>query len=288
MHSIKKLLPQSCKIVIKRWLLNFRRWTAAYRILPNFIIIGAQKSGTGSLYRYLLEHPDIFPALRKEIRYFDRNFSRGLNWYRYHFPSRASRWFRLKIRKKAFLTGEATPEYLFLPHVARRMRALLPGIKLIVLLRNPAIRAYSHYQHKVRHEVEQLPFDEALACEDDRISGERARMIEDEKFVSAPLRHFSYLARGVYVDQLKEWLEIFSEEQILIIRSEDLFEDPTKIYDKVISFLGLPKHRLQNPRNYSAGRYEAVSPATHSWLKEYFKPHNLRLADFIGRDFHWG
>src|SRR5438552_2173012 len=97
---------------------------------PQFIIIGAQRCGTTSLYNYLIKHADVMPAATKEIHFFDLNYRKGIDWYYSQFPD----------HYHGRITGEASPYYLFHPHVAGRIKAALPGVKLIVLLRNPTDR----------------------------------------------------------------------------------------------------------------------------------------------------
>ena len=128
-----------------------RGLTSPIRLLPDFLIIGAQKGGTTSLYNYVQAQPCVAPAARKEVHFFDRrlNLNKGLTWYRGHFPTRVEQYSARHLRLQPFLTGEATPEYLFLPHIPHIVARVLPVIKLILLLRNPVDRAYSQYQHAV-------------------------------------------------------------------------------------------------------------------------------------------
>ena len=118
---------------------------------PDFLIIGTQRGGTTSLYDYLSEHPCIAGAVKKEIEFFDLNYHRGIGWYRAHFPSVLERLYARRARGRKLVTGEATPYYLFHPHAPRRMQEAAPESRLIILLRNPVERAYSHYWHEVRH-----------------------------------------------------------------------------------------------------------------------------------------
>ncbi len=138
----------------KRWkeMTAWRHLTAPFRVLPDFVVIGAQRSGTTSLYNNLVEHPQIASCIRKEVHYFDAYFERGSYWYRGHFP-RAAELRRLARRHGApVLTGEATPMYLFDPPCRRRLAELVPDAKLLVLLRDPVAREYSQYQVRVvRH-----------------------------------------------------------------------------------------------------------------------------------------
>lgn len=260
--------------------------TGWIRVMPDFIIIGGQKCGTSSLYRYLVQHPSIAPALTKEVHFFDFHFKQGIYWYRANFPSICHKLL-VQNRSKNFATGEASPYYIFHPHVPGRIFKTVPGVRLIALLRNPVDRAYSHYQHEVRQGREPLLFEEAIEREVERLRGEREKMLADEHYHSAPHRFYSYLARGIYVDQLKTWMSLFPREQILILKSEDLFADPPEILDRVLKFLNLPKWEIKDHLRYGAGQHVRVHPATRKRLTEYFEPHNERLYECLGENFHW-
>jgi hypothetical protein len=119
-------------------------------VLPDFIIIGAMKSGTTSLYNYLVQHPNVLKGAKKEIHFFDWQYEKGLPYYRSQFPTQPYKIFMRSFRKYEFICGEASPYYFFHPHVARRVAQDLPHVKLIAILRNPVDRAYSHYWHWVR------------------------------------------------------------------------------------------------------------------------------------------
>lgn len=173
--------------------------------LPDFVIIGAQKSGTTSLYHVLSQHPYVRPAARKELHYFSIFFHRGLDWYRSCFPSPEQEAGRSTI------TGESSPYYLFHPHAPRRMAEALPQTRLIVLLRNPVDRAYSHYQMIANFGHEPLTFEEAIEAEEVRLSGEKAKMLDDGQYFSFAHQYFSYLAKGIYVDQLAYWSKFFCD-----------------------------------------------------------------------------
>ncbi len=261
--------------------------TARVRMLPDFIIIGTQKGGTSSLYDYLAQHPCIAPALESEVHFFDANFHKGINWYRAHFPSLLYRDYVRKVQGRQLITGEKSPYYMFYPHAPRRIFETLPHVKLIVMLRNPVDRAYSHYYHQVRKGRETLSFEEAIAAEPERLKGELEKILEDERYTSYSHVHFSYLSRGIYVDQLKVWMRFFPREQFLILKSEDFFADPPAVYRQVLAFLGLPDWELRNYKKHNVGRYSEMDPATRRRLVEYFRPHNQRLYDYLGVDFGW-
>ena len=177
------------------------------RLLPDFIIIGVQRCGTTSLYCNLVQHPNIFPAFVKEVHFFDIDFIKGINWYRPHFPSRLYKYYITRICKQGFITGEASPSYI-IHRLAKRISKILPRVKIIILLRNPIYRAYSHYCHQVRKRRETLSFKHAIEKEAERLNGEAEKILQNENYNSFNHRRFSYLARGIYVDQLKSCMII--------------------------------------------------------------------------------
>lgn len=265
----------------------FQVLTARLRLLPDFIIIGAQKCGTTSLYQYLGQHPAIAPALKKEVHFFDSNFDRGVQWYRAHFPTVLYRHYARKVQGYRLITGEASPYYLFYPHAPRRVLELLPRVKLIVLLRNPVDRAYSHYQMQKKKGLEPLSFAESIEAEPERLRGEREKMLADENYLSLNYKRYSYLARGIYVDQLQAWLRLFPKEQVLILKSEDFYTNPPAVYKQVLAFLEVPDWDLKEYRIHYRHHYQAMSPELRQRLHDYFEPHNRRLSEFLGTNFAW-
>ena len=266
--------------------LRAKEWRAASQtepeVLPDFLIIGVQKSGTNSLYDLLSEHPGVERAITKELNYFNLHFEKGVEWYRSQLP--------LPRRNEEHkpITGEATPDYLFYPDAARRAAQVVPQARLIVLLRNPVDRAYSHYHHQVRKGRETLGFEEAMEAEEERLRGERDKMLEDEHYNSFNYRHFSYLSRGVYLDQLLRWSEFYSQEQMLVLKSEDFFERTPQTLKLVLDFLDLSDWRPEAWEVRNKGYYEQeMAPATRRRLEEYFEPHNRRLYEYLGMDFGW-
>ncbi len=261
------------------------------RSLPDFIIIGAQKSGTTSLYNFLAQHPLVIPATTKEIHFFDNvnnNFARGRNWYRSHFPSSLYKIYKKATHKQGFITGEASPYYIFHPLVPRRISEMVPRVKLIVLLRNPLDRAYSHYQHNVRMGREPLSFEEAIDSEEERLEGEIEKMLVDQNYWSFNHQHFSYRSRGIYIDQLRAWQTYFTREQILVLGSEDFYSNLSATYNKALTFLNLPNWGLveYGKHNYW-GRYQLMDATTKKRLLDYFEPYNKELYDFLGIEFDW-
>jgi len=249
--------------------------------LIDFIIIGAQRCGTTSLYNYLIAHPNISSALNKEIHFFDINYNKGIDWYWKQFPLVSE---KVNPDEKS-VTGESTPYYLFHPLVAKRIFKHLPKIKLIVLLRNPVDRAYSHYNHAVRRGNESLSFEKAIKIEPERLREQEQKVLEGKN--SLTYRRLSYLGRGAYAEQLEKYLELFQKKQFLILKSEDFFASPQQYLNKVFSFLGLSNFELKKFEKFGFGNNPPMNEKTRNFLTEYFRSHNERLSKLIGPDFSW-
>lgn len=250
------------------------------------MILGAQKCGTTSLYDYLVQHPQVLPAWEKEIHYFDLNYARGERWYRSHFPTAAA----LAGTSGRCVTGEATPYYFFHPHVPGRLRSLLPDARLIVLLRDPVDRTISHYRHEVRAGRETLSLSAALEAEEERIEPEYRRLMAEPGHEATGYQNYSYRKRSVYADQLMAYLALFPREQILVLRSEDLFERPEPTLGRAFEHLRIEaSFRPPDLRARNVNRQrEEVSGAIREELARYFAPHNRRLEELLGRSFGWG
>jgi hypothetical protein len=252
--------------------------------LPDFIIIGGKKCGTTFLYHLLCQHPHVEAAARKEVHYFDMRFERGIGWYRAQFPRPR------EVDGRRVISGEASPYYLYHPHAARRAAEVVPQAKLIALLRDPVHRAFSDYHDKVRQGKEPLTFEEAIEAEESRLRGEREKMLADERYASGKYRAFSYLSRGIYVEQLRTWLEFFDREQLLVLKSEDMFSNTSDTLKRVLNFLDLVDWKPDTPpesETLNEGRYAPMDPATHQRLRDYFEPHNQRLYAYLDTDFDW-
>ncbi len=287
----KSLVPLSLRRKVVRARLRFRIATGRYRTLPDFLIIGAQRSGTSSLYKWLSRHPNVVPSLRKEVEYFSIEHLRGERWYRGHFPLAVRRRVA-QLRNRPWQTFEATPDYLFDPRAPQRAASLLPSAKLIVLLREPSSRAVSHYHHNVRLNLEELDLVAALQAESARLAPEWPQLANDPGYRATPFRRYSYVARGRYADQLERWLAHFRRSQILIMRSEDLFADPEMYFAEILDFLGLPAWQPPEFRNYSytnplAGSYEPPPPAVADFLTEAFDDAGTQLSALLGGSFAW-
>ena len=260
--------------------------TSTRRALPDFIVIGAQSSGTTSLFHYLRRHPLITPASKKEVHYFDTHFRRRLWWYRSHFPIRE------RLSRTGHITGEASPSYLAHPWVAARIHDCVPDVKLVALLRNPVTRAVSSYRHQVMAGREKLPLAEALAAEERRTAPAYRKILSTPRHgrkVSRKFRRFSYRRRGLYADLLEEYLSRFSRDQLFVECSENFFRDPNRTMKKLCAFLEIDDSFICNDlpiRNKGTCPVD-VSEQTYRALEEFYAPHNARLFELIGKEFDW-
>lgn len=280
-------MPAPMRVVGRNAIWAFGSATSALRRLPDFLIIGAQKAGTTSLYSYLRRHPGISGPLWKEVSFFDRRYARGVAWYRGHFPTVARHSYVKRRYGLDLLVGEASPSYLFHPLAPERVAALLPNVRLIVLLRDPVDRAFSHYQHEVALSREPLSFEDALAGEEERVRGEVERMKANSRYFSHAWWNHTYLARGRYAEQLEHWLSVFPRERLLVLASEDLSADPAGAYARTIDFLGARLHDLDSYPRLLAREYEGMSAETRRQLADYFTEPNRRLEALLGRSFEW-
>lgn len=212
---------------------------------------------------------------------FDLNYEKGVDWYRSHFPIAVGQELRDRVRGRRMLTGEASPYYIFHPLAASRAFDLLPAARVIVLLRDPVDRAYSHYHHEVRLGAESLSFEDAIEAEDDRIAEEGQRLALDSSYRSFNYLHFTYLKRGIYADQITRWLRHYRPEQFLILSSEQFFTNPALEYQRVLQFLGLPPWDLPAYPAERVGTYRPLPTATRGYLREYFAPHNSTLRRLL-------
>ena len=266
---------------------KFRILSGIFRVYPDFIIIGSQKCGTTSLYDYICQHSNVYPAITKQIHYFDFNYNMNNRWYRAFFPSIFKKFFIKNILKKPFLTGEASPDYIDHPYAPIRISKDLPQTKLIAIFRDPVERAYSNYQHNVRDKNENFSFEDALKNEKNRIEKEKTELQNNEFYYSEIFRQFRYVERGIYVDQISEWLKFFSKDQILIISTEELQNIPSKVLEHVFSFLDLSYQHIDTSKKLNVGNYSKMKNETRNYLENFFDSYNKRLYKLINMDFEW-
>ncbi|MCP3678307.1 MAG: sulfotransferase domain-containing protein [Deltaproteobacteria bacterium] len=285
--SVKSLIPSFAKDNILKGVLFSKMVTSPICMIPNFIIIGGQRCGTTSLYNYIAQHPCVLPSFIKEVHYFDINFKKSIYWYRAHFPTFLSKFCVQKICRHNVITGEASPYYMFHPHTPKRVFSAIPEVKVIAILRNPVERAYSHYQHEVRKGREPLSFEEAVGREEERLTGEKEKMLQDEDYYSVSHHRYAYLTRGIYIEQLKAWRRYFDEDRMMVIKSEEFYGEPGAMVQRIFDFLALPAYDLKEYQKYNIGRYEKMPRKMRKELVQYYQPYNKALYDYLGVDFGW-
>lgn len=264
------------------------RLTARARMDPSFLIIGGQRCGTTSMYRTLSAHPGVLKAvLHKGVHYFDTSYGDGLSWYRAHFPLRAR---AARVQRRTGIrpvTFESSPYYMFHPLAAERIERDLPGVKVIVLLRDPVERAYSAHAHELARGYESESFEMALALEDTRLAGEVEKILEDPTYVSHSHQHHAYLQRGHYVDHLQRWEKILGRDRMHVVDSHQFFTEPEPAYDDVLRFLGLPHTGYPVFERHNARPRSPMPEELRAHLTDHFKPYDERLADWLGHPVSW-
>jgi hypothetical protein len=267
--------------------------------LPDFVVVGAQKAGTTSLYRMLRKHPQIHMPRTKELHFFDVHWDKGVEWYSEQFTPGRWEWRR----------GEATPYYLYRPMVRERMLQVLPKARLVVILRNPVDRAYSHYWHDLRrfelerHAREVFPtFETAVAFERPYLLGHLIGREGPELWKEAEGRRGTYIRRGEYADQLVPFFDSYGRDQVHVMLLDDLIGDREGSLRHLFGFLRVLKRPARTIEDTHANRYRrrddtgrmqatqyvAMDPATREVLVEHFRPYNEQLGALIGRDLsHW-
>lgn len=285
-----------------------RRASGLLRTMPDYIIIGVSKSGTTTMYQLISAHPDVLPSIVKEVYFFniEGNYEKGKMWYRSFFPSHLHKRHLSRRHGRRILSGESTPSYMQHTMAPARVRAALPNVKMIVMLRNPVDRAYSHYHMSIRMQRESLTFEEAVAAEKARMRYYMERAVSEPEF-SWYGRQYSYLGTGHYAEQLAYWFRYHDRNKFLILTLDELKADQRGVMGRVFEFLGLEPfdtgdlhptamipHRFGpglGIRNigwqYNVGRYDTMNHDTRSMLVDYFRPHNERLQQLLDRGFDW-
>lgn len=256
-------------------------------MLPEFLLPGVQKSGTSSLFKYLVQHPGIRKPFVKELHFFTRTYNPSPTTYRKYFPLHAEHFFRTRLLHQKFITGEATPDYFFHPLSPQRIQEVVPQVKIILLFRDPVARAYSHYQHLTRYKFTDLSFQDALRKEQEVLQEEWRKVQADESYWSPQLMRYSILNRGQYITHLRYWLRFFPMEQFLILRSKDLYNQPKEVYRQVLEFLELPEWYPRKFKKYNQNPYKGLDKGLQRELQEYYRPYNKELEEFLGRKFGW-
>ncbi len=253
---------------------------------PDFLVIGAQKAGTTSLYNYLIQHPQIIKNKSwKEIRYFDlpENYSKGFGWYLGNFPS--------KLQKGDRLTCDASPSYLHFDYIPAHIKKDLGNIKMIAILREPVKRAYSAWQ--MYQSFFDNPHDHLRVTAEERTFAEAIEQELQGRAKEAKYP-YDYVDRGKYAEQLERYYQHFDRNQILVLNFALFKEDLELLLNQVCNFLEIepftPETLKQfKQKKHNVGKYE-VDPADQAvmdQLKEYFVPYNQKLYDLVGQNYNW-
>jgi hypothetical protein len=262
---------------------GYRARSNARRMEPRFFIVGAQKAGTTFLHRLLTMHPNVRGPILKEVDFFGRPGKTDMEEYRSYFPYAGA-----APGGEPLVTGESTPHYMFYPHAAEQLARHYPDAKVLVVLREPASRALSHYRMNVSRGVETLGFAEAVAQEEARLSGQWERSMQDPGYLGLEFAEFSYQKRGMYLEQILRLEALFPKENILVVDSVRLFKETDEALHEAEAFLGLP---LWKPARYVAENVakskDTSAKETLEELKEKFKPHNQELFDHLGWKGSW-
>lgn len=229
---------------------------------PTFVIAGVQKCGTTSLFQALDLHPRVVRPANKEIHFFDQHWRRGQDWYARQFPDLAV----------GQMTGEATPVYSYGATARKRLIRTLPHARIVLVLRDPVSRAYSHYWHSRRNQETLPTFEEALAAEGDRLAS------------GNPLnaRRFSYFDRGRYVAQVRPLLRAYGDN-LMVTTLEQLMADPESEVARVMRHVGLDPTEAPELAMPEVNRYRALSRREERALQRRTPSRMLRRM--IGRDY---
>lgn len=286
-HAGRRRLPRPVGRYIS---LAVGRWgtlTAHWRMLPDIVMVGAQRSGTTTLFRLLSEHPQVVrPTVSKGVAYFDLNYDRGPTWYRGQFPLLLTA--RLRSRGLPITTFESSGYYMFHPLAARRIATDLPNARVVVMLRDPVDRAHSAHKHELRRGFETEPFERAIALEKNRIDGEFERLAADPSYRSFEHQHHAYVGRGEYAAQVSRLMQELGKERVYVVDADRFFRDPTREFARLCDWLGLERGPTTEVEAWNAAPRQAMSEQLRSDLKRHFAPHNAELANLLQQLPSWG
>lgn len=244
---------------------------------PDFFIVGAQKSGTTSLYEYLVKSSaDINPASSKELYFFTEREGLGQRFYESFFPA----------CKAGKLTGEATPDYFFYHACPEKVYKYNPNAKIIIILRDPVERAFSQYCHQnftsKTKAYDPLSFSKAIREEENRFNVDSLSKFFYE------YKYYSYKARGLYYEQLKNWLGYFDKNSICVVFLEDLKADPAATVKSTLLFLGVKRINVDVEfpiKNKSPG--SKINKEDEQYLRDFYKSDSEKLFEFLNDKPRW-
>jgi Sulfotransferase domain len=278
-HSAYKVAKPAIDAVKNSLPLAMRMATNRFRHLPTVVIVGVKRAGTRRLYANLLKHPRCFAAVEKEIDYFSEHAHRSVAWYRSRFP------LRRRVLRRGGHVLEVSPSYLPTPSALRRMKVVLPGTRIIVLLRDPVSRAFAHYEHQRTRYVESRGFEEAVAEElrNNFFPAKRGVALAAD---AKPM--LGYVSRGYYALQLELLLKVYTRNRVLVIDSASLLEDMSAVCERVFDFMGLESFDVEPGKARDPDLYqEKIDPWLADRLREHYRPYDEMLEEMLGQSFSW-
>ncbi|MDO5502340.1 MAG: sulfotransferase domain-containing protein [Actinomycetia bacterium] len=285
--SLRSSVPAPAKGLLRRGYVRLGAMTAHRRAAPDFLVVGAQRGGTTSLFRALEQHPFVLrPSFSKGINYFDLNYDRGSDWYAGHFPLTRTAD-RRRPNGESLAVFEASGYYLFHPAAPARIVQDLPSIKIVAMLREPGERAFSAWKHENARGYDDETFEGALRRETERTAGEVERMLADPRYQSYAHRHYSYGARSDYVPQLRQFYDRLPADQIHVMYSETFFEEPETEFRALTDFLGVDHKEGIVFEQHNARRSGAMPGPARELLSDRFRDQAEELEALVGRRPPW-
>ncbi|WP_336921898.1 sulfotransferase domain-containing protein [Aquipuribacter sp. SD81] len=254
---------------------------------PDFVVAGAQRCGTTSLFRALAAHPDVVaPLPGKGVHHFDTAsaYVRGPEWYLGHFPLAAPARTRTGGRAR---TGEASPYYLFHPLAAERIATTVPLARVVVLLRDPVERAFSAWKQERGRGFETEDFERALDLEPERLAGEEERIRNEPGYQSFSHQHHAYVARGRYADQLERMSSALAPGTLFVAETQDVLADDGETWDALLRHLDLRAWRPPEVPRANARPSTPMPDRLRARLESQFHDSDSRLAPFLGKAPSW-
>lgn len=282
---VRDRAPAPALAAIRRVVHGWGMLTARWRLQPSFLVVGAQRAGTTTLFRVLSAHPQVArPTASKGIGYFDLRHHRGPRWYRAHFPVAAV---ARRTHGPDAVTFDSSGYYLFHPLAPDRIARELPGVRVVVMVREPVERAYSAYKHELARGFETETFERALELEDERLEGEVERIVADPTYESHDHRHHAYLHRSRYSEQIDRYLEALGPDRVHVADADEFFVDPVAEFARLQRFLGLRPWQPDDVEQWNARPGSPLDPGLRRRLSEGFAPYDERLAQQMGRTPRW-
>ena len=286
-HLVLTRAPAPVVGLLRRLVAAVGWLTAPWRSEPDFIVLGAQRAATTTLYRILSDHPGVVrPTQAKGIGYFDEEHHRGRRWYRSHFP--LTRVTRASGDRPRRLTFESRGYYLHHPLAPERIARELPGVRVVAVVRDPVERAYSAYRHEHARGYDDLTFAEAVEQEPARLAGEVERICADPAYRSHAHRHQAYLTRSQYSEQVQRYVDALGADRVHVVDAGRLLSaDPGPELHLLEDFLGLARWQPAEVEHWNARPSSPLDPGLEARLRAHFAPYDEELARLTGRVPSW-